>query len=135
MPIGNPDQSEKMSVSDGLLFNYMIREKERESYLFETTFFKVFLTNNVLFWIFICFNVQIFCPEIVDQLLTELSVLLWIWYGKGTYSLTPPPPLYTVAFLYTYLSILHRINLSDLLTAAVVPVVMPVEILLVYWRD
>ena len=30
MPIGNPDQSEKMSVSDGLLFNYMERERERE---------------------------------------------------------------------------------------------------------
>ena len=67
----------------------------------------------------------------MDPLLTELSVLLWIWYGKGTYSLTPLR-LYTVAFLYTYLSILHRINLSDLLSAAVAPVVMPVEILLVY---
>ena len=30
MPIGNPDQSEKMSVSDGLLFNYMERERESE---------------------------------------------------------------------------------------------------------
>ena len=60
MPIGNSDQSEKMSVSDGLLFNYMIRERERERerdreresylfFLFETTFFEVFLTNNVLF--------------------------------------------------------------------------------------
>ena len=36
---------------------------------------------------------------------------------------------------YTYLSILHRINLSGLLTAAVAPVVMPVKILLVYFRD
>ena len=30
MPIGNPDQSEKMSVSDGLMFNYMIKKRERE---------------------------------------------------------------------------------------------------------
>ena len=30
MPTGNPDQSENMSVSDSVLFNYMIRERERE---------------------------------------------------------------------------------------------------------
>ena len=73
------------------------------------------------------------CGSTVDRVVCSSLDLVW------QRNLFPDPPashykiwLYTVAFLYTYLSILHRINLSDLLTAAVAPVEMPVEILLVY---
>ena len=78
------------------------------------------------------------CGSTVDRVVCSSLDLVW---QRHLFPDPPPPPppashykiwLYTVAFLYTYLSILHRINLSDLFTAAVAPVVMPVEILLVY---
>ena len=116
MPIGNPDQSEKMSVSDGLLFNYMMRERERERERVTCLSFLKQPSSK-------CFSQTMFCFEYLYVLISRFlsqdcgstvdrvvcSSLDLVWQRH----LFPDPAshykiwLYTVAFLYTYLSILH----------------------------